>query len=150
MNRLNPCHAVLLCLACSARPVEEPPRSAVSIPSDAGEMEGDAALADAVPGIPATLDERLELILETNAPVEIARLGLTVTLLEAYRTTSRRPGGGWSHGDMAKIRFERPGEAPLDVRFGKGQRVHTLFGHGFALWGGTQLSVYPPGEPITP
>ena len=141
---------LMTCIACSARPSERYDSSDGPMTVDGGLVDEGTEQIDAASSAPAMLEERLEFDLRTKIPVEIAPLGLKVTLLEAFQTVSRRPGGRWSHGDRLLIRFERVGEAPLDVRFGSGQRVHALFGHEFAVWGGTQLSVYPPGMPADP
>lgn len=141
---------IMTCAACSGRPAEAPAATREAAAMDGGPREDDGAPPDAAQNGPSMLDERLEFVLKTHVPAEIPQLGLKVTLLEAFQTVGRGSGGRWSHGDRLLIRFERAGEAPLDVRFGSGQRVHTLFGHEFAVWGGTQLSVYPPGMPADP
>lgn len=145
MKTLILCCVLVMSAACSGLPADASAPTLVPVATDGGP---DEAPPDAAPSAPV-LAERLEFILRTNSPVEIAPLGLKVTLLEAVETVSRS-GGRWSHGDRLLIRFERADETPLDVQFGSQKRVHMLFGHDFAVWGGTQLSVYPPGMPPDP
>lgn len=150
MKSLTLCSALMAFMACSARPVERSASDDHSLPSDGGLVVDGMERADAAGPAPRALDRRLELVLAVNVPVEIEPLGLTVTLIDAYHTTRRHPVRGFMHTNVAVIRFERAGEAPFDVRFGQERDNHTLFGHGFAVFGGTQLSVFPPGMPIDP
>lgn len=97
-----------------------------------------------------TLDRRLDLELRPDVATVIAALDLTVTLVSAERLRVGDAERGVAHVDRVVVRFERGGEAPVEVVFGRGQRVHRLYGVGFAVFGGTVLSVFPPGVHVMP
>lgn len=142
--------AVAACVACSGRPTEAP-SSPSAIPTSDG---GDLARSEAVPAssspMPGALDQRLDIPLALNKPVLIEPLGVTVTLVRAERLRVRDPVRGWAHVDESVIRFERPGEAAFEMPFGRDRDNFILFGHGFAVFVGTELSVFPPGAAIEP
>lgn len=91
-----------------------------------------------------------DLELRPDVATVIAALDLTVTLISAERLRVGDAERGVAHVDRVVVRFERGGEAPVEVVFGRGQRVHRLYGVGFAVFGGTVLSVSPPGVHVMP
>lgn len=97
-----------------------------------------------------TLDARLDVTLRPDIPHAIPALDLTVTLLRAERLRLRDGQKGITHADSASIRFERPGEPPVTFEFGAGERVHVFDRHSFAVFGGTELTIFPPGVPVIP
>lgn len=96
-----------------------------------------------------TVSSRIDLELTRNEPASIEPLGVTATLLSAEKVRIEHK-GGIGHQDRVVIRFEKDGQPARDVTFGAGSRVVKLFGHEMAVFGGTVLSIFPPGQPAMP
>lgn len=155
MNRTIPTMLLTLCVGCGGGPppsseaIEVVPTgdtSSAAMASDAGSPAGPPV----EPDVGKRLTERIDIELPFDEPVEIDALGLTVTLLSARSRRATDPSHGWVHGRQAVVRFERRGEAPFDVTFGPRRDTYELFGHDFAIFGGTELSIFPPGVPAYP
>jgi len=49
------------------------------------------------------------------------------------------------------VRFDRPGEPSRELTFDNMEgRVKDLYGRKMAVWGGTVLTIYPPGQEARP
>lgn len=95
------------------------------------------------------ITNRLDIELEAKTPTAIDQLGATATLLSAEQLAIRYK-GSIGHKRRVVIRFEKPGEAPQDVTFGPDKQVATVYGYQMAVFGGTVLSIFPPGQPPMP
>jgi len=143
--------ALMLVCACGATRVDS--SAPEQRPADGGSIDAmtDSGVEpDASPRSPSVLAARVDINLELDEPTPIPGWDVTVTLLDARRVSVSHPRLRWAHSYTAVMRFEREGEDPVELTFGHGSRVHTLYDHGLALFGGTTLSVFPPGVTVYP
>ncbi len=159
MSLCLPLLIALTLLGCNGRPS---PKAQPAPGPDAGVPHTNAA-ATARPLTPSrrdaaparsepmkALETRLDLTLRPGESRAIEALDLTVTLLGAERLRLRDGQGRTAHADTASLRIERAGQPDRTLDFGPGGRAHVVDGHTFAIFGGTVLSVFPPGMPAIP
>jgi hypothetical protein len=131
------------CAPSDRRDAPRPPRAE----EPAAAPETKAAPMPTTPAAP--IDKRTDLDLKEGQPTRVDALGLTITLVSAERLQIEHK-GGIGHQDRVVVRFEAAGQPPQEVTFGPGERVKQLYGHAMAVFGGTTLSIFPPGQPAMP
>lgn len=154
MNPARIAHFVTLALlaapatACHGRPAPEPGRDDTGTPTAPAPTPPPASPAprDAV----NTPKHRLDLTLSPDTPTPIPGLDLTATLVAAERLRLADPHKGVAHDDRAVIRLERADAPPVELVFDPSKRVHVIDGISYAVFGGTVLSIFPPGVPVRP
>jgi hypothetical protein len=139
-----------LLAGCSGQSGAEPVRPAPTTSSQPKPTQT-ATPASAQPKGSAvkTLAQRVDLTLRPDVPVEIPGVGLTVRLLSAKQVRLLDPNKGAVNDSEAVIEVVGAG-APQVLRFGRGQRTHAVADHTLAVFGGTVLTVFPPGAEVMP
>lgn len=140
--------ALTVVLACGSPPHHS--MTPLSAPSDMDMAQPDGSDVMAEPADRSVIRERVDLKLALDEPTMIPGWDVVATLTDARRLLVRDPHRKWAHADVAVIRFQRGDDEPIELSFGRGGRVHTLYGHQVAVFGGATLTVFPPGVEAWP
>lgn len=118
--------------------------------ADVGTSQPDARDANVESTDRSTLRQRVDVKLTLDKPTMVPGWDVVATLIDSRRLLVKDPHRKWAHVDASVIRFQRGADEPIELSFGREGRVHTLYGHQVAVFGGATLTVFPPGVEAWP